>query len=180
MKKLIVLVLTLVTVMSCSMVVFAEEGTVGLDVVTFTTTVPETAYTLEIPASQEIPFGTTATEFGKVRISESQGFLLGKTLKLTVLTAGFTKNNKSVHFDYGFFVTDGEERNGQYLFVNDSTRSSEYIFTPSTEGVLNEYVTIDGLELPYWGMDFSLDSWKEAEPGNYEIEFVFETEVIYQ
>ena len=79
MKKLIAIVLAVLTVLSFSTVAFAEGNTT-----TLTTTVPDATYTLNIPADQEIPFGTEQMGIGNLTVTNSSGFAVGKNLKVAV------------------------------------------------------------------------------------------------
>ena len=74
MKKLLAVVLAMLTVFSFGTVAFAANTT------TLTTTVPDAEYTLNIPADQEIPFGATSTDIGNVTVTNASGFAVGKNL----------------------------------------------------------------------------------------------------
>ena len=78
MKKFIAIALAVLTVLSFSTVAFAADTT------TLTTTVPDATYTLNIPADQEIAFGTIDTDIGSMTVTNSSGFAEGKNLQVSL------------------------------------------------------------------------------------------------
>ena len=83
MKKLTTLLLALALSASLAVPAFAANTT------TLTTTVPAATYTLNIPADQEIPYGSTETNIGNVTVTDSASFAEGKNVEVTVTTSDF-------------------------------------------------------------------------------------------
>ena len=103
MKKIISLILVLVTALSMHTMAFAESTT------TLTTTVPDATYTLNVPANQKIDFGKTEVNIGNVTVSDSNGFAVGKNLKVTITYDAFTSTsvNTTIPFEiknYYFYI----------------------------------------------------------------------------
>ena len=93
MKKAITLALALLMVCSMSVTAFAATTTL-------TTTIPEATYTLNIPANQEIPYGTTEMKIGNVTVTESAGFADGKNLNVTITYEAFSATGISTKIPY--------------------------------------------------------------------------------
>ena len=65
MKKICAILLAVALLASMTIVAFAANTT------TLTTTVPSATYTLNIPADQVIPFGTTKASIGNVTVTDA-------------------------------------------------------------------------------------------------------------
>ena len=83
MKKLIALALAVTLLASMAVTVSAANTT------TLTATVPAAGYTLNIPANQEVNFGTTQADIGNITVTDSAGFAVGKNLQVTVTYDAF-------------------------------------------------------------------------------------------
>ena len=95
MKKNITLALAVLMVASMAIVAFAAESTT-----TLTATVPAATYTLNIPANQEIPFGTTRKSIGNVTVTDAAGFAVGKNLDVTITYDPFSAEGISTQIPY--------------------------------------------------------------------------------
>jgi hypothetical protein len=173
MKKLIALALAVVTAMSCSMMAFAANTT------TLTTTVPGATYTLNIPADQEIPFGKEEVSIGKITVTNSTGFGVGKNLHVTINYDAFVCNNDSVTTTIPytlqlFNTADSEEKliveSGSTVIFkgNSSERVPEYLPSPNESWKnLNDTRII-----------VNSGAWGKAMPGTYSSVITFTTEVV--
>ena len=85
MKKLFAIALAVAMLASMATVVSAVENTT-----TLTTEVPAATYTLNIPADQEVPYGTTRMKIGEVTITDSSNFAVGKNVSVTITYDEFT------------------------------------------------------------------------------------------
>lgn len=72
MKKLLSLVLAMLMVFSMAVVASAESTT------TLTTTVPAATYTLNVPATLDVPFNAEQVAFAVPSVSDASGFAPGK------------------------------------------------------------------------------------------------------
>ena len=97
MKKLLAIAISLSFVCSFSTVALAENTTV------LTTTVPDATYTLNIPADQEIPFGTTSANIGTISVTDSAGFAEGKDLQVTLTYDAFKADGISTTIPYTIY-----------------------------------------------------------------------------
>ena len=77
MKKIFAILLAVTMLASMATVVSAAESTT-----TLSTTVPAATYTLNIPADQEIEFGSSGVIIGNVTITESANFAEGKNVEV--------------------------------------------------------------------------------------------------
>ena len=160
-----------------AVVAFAESTT------TLTTTVPAATYTLNIPADQEIIFGTPSTNIGNVTITGASGFAEGKNLKVTLSYDDFTCPNVSttipLHICAYAESTLGTETN-YYPITSGSSLSflGEYggsvtenaIFIDSTSN--NRYAAQSLL------LDIPTELWDRALSGEYTATITFSTEIV--
>lgn len=178
MKKIIMLVVVLVTALSSSMVVFADSQDVN-----FTVEVPETKYTLQIPASQELTYGEEFSYIGDIAVSESEGFFLGKKLALTISYDSLKNSeNDSAEISYELALgSDTETPNESIasLATNNDDGSYTYYFNPNDEGVVDG-VMMQGsdTELPHTFIVIGRNIWKEAVSGNYTTVINFTSEIV--
>lgn len=94
MKKLIALALAVTLLASMAVTVSAANTT------TLTATVPAAGYTLNIPANQEVNFGTTQADIGNITVTDSAGFAVGKNLQVTVTYDAFSADKISTQIPY--------------------------------------------------------------------------------
>ena len=95
MKRIITLALAVLMVASMATVAFAAESTT-----TLTAKVPAATYTLNIPANQEIPFGTTKASIGNITVTGAAGFATGKNLNVTITYDAFSAEGISTQIPY--------------------------------------------------------------------------------
>ena len=179
MKKLIAILLTMLTVFSCSTAAFAANETV------LTTTVPDATYTLNIPANQEIPFGATSTDIGTITVTDSSGFAEGKDVQVTIEYDDFKADGVSTTIPYyinsfGIYFIYGERN-----WTNKTMESgSSFTFEGKSDGSCNEYYVLG--EKGYSCRDDSkvlevkIDStdWGRALGGDYSSTITFTAEVV--
>lgn len=169
MKKMIALVVALITVLTIPTVAFAANQTV------LTTTVPAATYTLNVPADQEIPFGTTKMDIGELTITNASGFASGKNIEVTFTKTDFTCPNTSttIPFDlvYEFeLVTSSPIRTIIFTGLLDgSVSNSFYVGNTSTPGKGNGNLLTLSAESADWG---------KALGGEYTATITFTAEVV--
>lgn len=174
MKKIIAIVLAMMTVFSYATIAFAENAT------TFTTTVPGVEYTLNIPESQEIPFGTDRKELTVPTVTNATGFAEGKDLKVTVdypkddeWYGSFTSEDVSTKIRFGMGWSNengGDELDYLYYKGQTDGTTEEKPFYVLPSGTVEYVESI----LIY----FCTQDWYTALPGDYSATITFTAEVV--
>lgn len=180
MKKVITLALALLMVCSMSVTAFAATTTL-------TTTVPEATYTLNIPANQEIPFGTTEIKIGNVTVTESAGFAEGKNLDVTITYEPFSATGISTKIPYTlslYAASTSSSKEATEELVSGATIS----FMGKNDGTTAEKTTIK-TKAPTSGNPTTADvtdilfyavseDWGKALAGEYTATITFTAEVV--
>lgn len=174
MKKILSLVLSMLLLCSLSTQAFAASTS------TLSTTVPAATYTLEIPANQDIPFGTTSIDLGTFGVSESSGFATGKNLKVTVEYDAFKSSAAETEIPYVISlrrdVVSAEED-----LVMDLASGSSLTFLGRANGTVAENVFLDApaplLTDALW-LSANSEDWGKALAGDYTTTIIFTTEVV--
>ena len=126
MKKSLTLLLAATMIISMATIASAASTT------TLTTTVPAATYTLNIPADQEINYGTTETDIGFVTVTNSSGFAKGKNLQVTVTYTPFSNNELSTNIPYTLVI-----KNTNYDTPSKTLNSGDsVIFRGETSGIV--------------------------------------------
>lgn len=187
MKKLISL--TLVIALLASMVVSASAASTT----TLTATVPAASYTLNIPANQEVPFGTTQADIGNITVTNAEGFAVGKNLKVTVTYDAFRADGISTQIPYklSLYAAGSEENTGASAYhsaTKEMPSGSALMFLGSSSGAVAEniklestYVTTSGTKIiPVTSIRFNALSkdWGKALAGQYTSIITFTSEVV--
>lgn len=173
MKKLFAIALSLSLVCSFSTVALAADTTV------LTTTVPDATYTLNIPADQEIPFGATETNIGKVTVTESAGFAEGKDLQVTLAYDAFKSDGVSTTIPY---VVHKASESSEMPVKEPVNSGDSLIFRGSSNGVVEQDFEF---ESPYYDLTekhletiISSEDWGKALAGEYSSTITFTAEVV--
>ena len=173
MKRIIAIVLAVLTVFAFSSVALAEGNTT-----TLTTTVPDATYTLNIPADQEIAFGATDTAIGNITTSDSSGFAEGKNLQVTMTFDAFRSEDTSTTIPFKI---------RPYVGVSYSSPLSSggmLIFNGNTDGTTSEYPYAayahdsDDATITSLNVTISSTDWGKALPGEYSSTITFTAEVV--
>lgn len=190
MKKLFALALAVVMVASMSTVAFAAESTT-----TLTATVPAASYTLNIPANQEIPFGTTQADIGNITVTDASGFAVGKNLEVTISYDAFTSDGISTQIPYtlSLYAAGSEESTGSSAYHSakkDLPSGSSILFAGNASGAVAEliklessYVTTSGAKMiPVTSIRFNAlsEDWGKALAGEYTSTITFTAEVVVE
>ena len=190
MKKLFALTLAVIMVMSMTTVALAAESTT-----TLSATVPAATYTLNIPANQEIPFGTTQADIGNVTVTDAAGFAVGKNLEVTVTYDAFTANGISTQIPYSLSLyaagSEGSTGSSAYHSAKEELPSgSALLFSGNTSGSVAEtikleadYVTTSGTKMiPVTSIRFNAlsEDWGKALAGEYTSTITFTAEVVVE
>ena len=190
MKKLFALALAVIMVTSMTTVAFAAESTT-----TLTATVPAAPYTLNIPANQEIPFGTTQADIGNITVTDAAGFAVGKNLEVTVSYNAFTAEGISTQIPYSLtmYAAGSEESTGGSAYhsaTKELPSGSALLFSGNTSGAVAEnikletsYVTTSGTKMiPVTSIRFNAlsEDWGKALAGEYTSTITFTAEVVVE
>lgn len=182
MKKVITLALAMLMVCSMSVTAFATTTTL-------TTTVPEATYTLNIPANQEIPFGTTSTSIGNITVTDSAGFAIGKNLNVTITYDVFSAEGISTQIPYtlNLFAEAKESSynpDAELALPSGTTITFEGKANGSTvEAIMLECIASGGSVLEIVSatdLYFKANSedWGKALAGEYSTTITFTAEVV--
>ena len=170
MKKLFAIALSLSLVCSFSTVALAENTTV------LTTTVPDATYTLNIPADQEIPFGTTEKDIGAVTVTNGSGFAVGKNLKVTVNFNAFSCENVLTTIPFHLRLWNSKDVSWKDLASGDS-----FVFKGQSDGTTKEEAfieSVNGLYGPIERFQAGSEDWGKALAGEYSSTITFTAEVV--
>ena len=177
-RKVISLLLALVATVMVALPVYAENTT------TLTTTVPEAAYTLNIPANQEITFGRTSTGIGNVTVTDSSGFAEGKNLEVTVTYDEFTSESVSTKIPFRLNAHYSKQTSASSYDTNNVTlyTNSKLTFKGSKTGAVTEQAGPDGSSRYVNAIYVCIDSsdWGKALAGTYTATITFTAEVVVE
>ena len=173
MKKLIAIAMALTLCCSCITIASAADAT------TLTTTVPDATYTLNIPADQEIPFGETVTNIGKITVTNSAGFADGKDLQITLTYDAFKADGVSTTIPY----TVHKASESSEMPVKEPVSSgNSLIFRGASNGTVDQDFEF---ESPYYDLSekhletiISSEDWGKAVAGDYSSTITFTAEVV--
>lgn len=178
MKKLFALLLAVMLIASMAVAVSAESTT------TLTTTVPAATYTLNIPADQEIPFGTTGLSIGNLSVTNATGFAEGKNLKVTMTYDAFSCEDTSTTIPFDVAVSINEYWNDATAsFRKDITSGGSVTFFGLEDGTTNTFVMHDkesSNEYKYFQIHVNSTDWGKALAGDYAATITFTAEVVVE
>ena len=167
MKKLLALALAVMMVASMATVVSAESTT------TLTTTVPSATYTLNIPANQEIPFGTTRVSIGNVTVTDAAGFAVGKNLDVTITYDAFTAEGISTKIPYALSLSGN---NSTYKAI---ASGDVVTFEGKANGTVAETLTVkDDYTAVCLLFTAESEDWGKALAGEYTSIITFTAKVV--
>lgn len=169
MKKIVSILLVLVTVLSMGTMAFADGTT------TLTTTVPDATYTLNIPADQTVEFNTTKHTLTIPKVTDASGFAVGKNISVTVSKTDFVCEGVSTTIPYELCV---------YSVQNSKTYTSEMkevIFFGDKNQAVGDAMALFG-EVTYEVMgsylQFEESDWGKALGGDYTATITFTSEIV--
>ena len=169
MKKLFAILLVAALLIPMATVVSAANTT------TLTTTVPAAAYTLNIPANQEIPFGATSTSIGNVTVSNSSGFAEGKNLAVTVTYTAFESENVTTTIPFLLYTYTKPT-------LNPLNSGNSLVFLGQSSGMVTESAqkaTSEGaIAITDLRLQVNSDDWGKALAGDYSATITFTAEVV--
>ena len=187
MKKLISLALAVTLFASMALSVSAESTT------TLTATVPAASYTLNIPANQEIPYGTTQADIGNITVTNSEGFAVGKNLEVTVTYDAFTAEGISTKIPYTLSLYAEESKGNDNKYNSASkplTPDTTIVFEGKSNATVTEIIKLDttyaqgggALKIPVTSIRFkaSSEDWGKALAGEYTSTITFTAEVVVE
>lgn len=188
MKKLIALALAVMLLASMAVSVSAESTT------TLTATVPAASYTLNIPANQEIPFGTTRQSIGNVTVTDASGFAVGKNLDVTITYDTFAASETTTQIPYTLSLYAAERTTTVGGEVDPATQDlpsgTSFVFNGKADGTLEEVIrlaadytnTSGSTTSPVTDIYFNAKSedWGKALAGEYTTTITFTAEVVVE
>jgi len=171
MKKLTALLLAVMLVASMAVVASAESTT------TLTTTVPAATYTLNIPADQEIPFGTTDLNIGELSVTNASGFAVGKNLAVTLNYDTFKCETTSTTIPFNVIITNANTYGEKPI-----ASGSSVTFLGKEDGSTYEYVQCESNVPDCKKFFITMDSqdWGKALAGDYTATITFTAEVVVE
>lgn len=186
MKKLFALALAVIMVTSTTTVAFAAESTT-----TLTATVPAATYTLNIPANQEIPFGTTQADIGNITVTDATGFAVGKNLEVTISYDAFKADGVSTTIPYTLSLFASSSSSNIYDATKAINSGSVVTFAGKTNGTVEEKLELDTVymqggsttpKLPVSSIRFKAlsEDWGKALAGEYTSTITFTAEVVVE
>jgi len=174
MKKLTALLLAVMLVASMVVAVSAESTT------TLTTTVPAATYTLNIPADQEIPFGTTEQSIGTVSVSGSSGFAVGKDLEVKVTWSDFKSESLSTQIPFTLKMVGKQVGGASAGSSSEQKMTNGYImsFRGLSTGKVKQYPGDNISEYDSLSILVNSVDWGKALGGEYTATITFTAEVV--
>ena len=161
MRKITTILLALLLVAVMPLTAFASQTT------ELTTTVPAATYTLIVPASQTVTYGSTETSIGSVSVENAANFASGKNLIVTINYTPFTSESVSTTIPYVL--------NFNALYVGTADHEVHSGGTISFSGTSD-----GGLENNYGSAYITMKSsdWGKALAGEYRSVITFTSEVV--
>lgn len=189
MKKFISLALAIALLASMAVSASAASTT------TLTATVPAASYTLNIPANQEIPFGTTQADIGNITVTDAEGFAVGKNLEVTVTYDALSADDISTQIPYSLslYAAGSDESTGASAYhsaTKEIPSGSALLFSGNASGSVAEnikletnYVTASGTKMiPVTSVRFKAlsEDWGKALASQYTSTITFTAEVVVE
>ena len=171
MKKIFAVLLAVMMVASMATVASAAENTT-----TLTTTVPAATYTLNIPADQEIAYGSGTTDIGTVTVTESNGFAVDKNLKVTIAWEPFKSDSVATTIPFSVKANNTNKS-------SDTLRNGASIIFEGGygNGVSEDARSIDGINLiESFSVVVAYEDWGKALAGEYTATITFTAEVVVE
>lgn len=182
MKKLIAIVIAVLTVFSFTTVAFAENTT------TLTTTVPDAEYTLNIPADQTVTFGTEKITIPVPTVSNTSGFAEGKNLQVDFTYTNFTCPDTTtiipiediVYSTSSSDISDLSSFTRHTLIYKGSSQGkleNNACTIAHVSGTANDYI-ISSYTLRTLVAKVDSEDWGKALAGEYTATITFTAEVV--
>ncbi len=134
-----------------------------------TTTVPDSSYRLQIPATVSAAYGYNHTSFDSPRVSQATGFSETKNLEITMTWDNFVHTTSGSTLAYTVdawsdsqndFVELGQNYVFKYEGQSDGSLSESAVF--AEESTDSNKVYFNQL-----GIGVTPEGWRNAEPGDY-------------
>lgn len=174
MKKMFAILLAVMMLASMATIASAESTT------TLTTTVPAATYTLNIPADQEIPFGTEKMDIGSLSVTNASGFAEGKNLSVTLTYDAFKSESTTTTIPFEIAIANLPSMAKNYKTASGSS----VIFYGKNDGSTDEYTqsttsTTDP-DLKCTVIMINSADWGKALAGEYTATITFTAEVVVE
>ena len=170
MKKVLAIIMALVMMVPFASVAFAADTTL-------TTTVPEAAYTLNIPADQTIKFGATTTEIGVPTVTDTSGFADGKNLKVTLTYAPFSSTTTDSTIPFTIKFNDSDRGEYEYIYSSNSLTFLGYSNGTTSELPCYKY-NYSMLNYDKCFINIESRTWGRALAGDYKATITYTAEVV--
>ena len=171
MKKIVSIILVLVTVLSMGTMAFAESTTV------LTTTVPDATYTLNIPADMEIAYNTTSKQIGHITVTDSQYFAEGKNVEVTITYSAFKSETVTTTIPFELeYTSDGTNR------IGEIPSGSSIVFDGKSNGTVNEKAIgyDEDHRLSLLRVSILSSDWGKALSGDYAATITFTSKIVVE
>lgn len=168
MKKLLAIVLAVLSAFSMTAVAYAENTTL-------TTTVPDATYTLNIPADQDIDYRATSVNIGNVTVTNGANFAESKNVKVVVTYSEFTSKTVSTTIPFSLYTVDSKGN------VDVCQSGKAYTFEGKADGSISEKAYNPAFSSAYisdFRVTIAAASWGKALGGDYSATITFSAEVV--
>lgn len=181
MKKIVSILLVLVTVLSMGTMAFADGTT------TLTTTVPAATYTLNIPADQTIAFGATSTNIGSIYVTNASGFSVGKNLSVSVVYSSFASESTNTTIPFTIHLASSKVGDGDKVTKYDVASGEKLVFLGTANNDVNKFHRLDPdtnsvafRECDETYVNVRSSDWGKALGGDYTATITFTSEVVVE
>ena len=177
MKKLIVMLLSVLLVFSLSVMALADGTT------TLTTNVPTANYTLSIPAGTAIAYGKEDNTIGTITVEDAENFAEGKNIEVTVTYTAFKnaaandsipiRMEASYYFNSSDSYTQKLDSGTVLTFKGNASGTVDKLAAADNGGAETSKATLEGLHVLIDSAD-----WGKASAGDYTATITFTSEVV--
>lgn len=173
MKQLFSLALAILMVFSTAVVASAESTT------TLTTTVPAASYTLNVPATQEIPYNAEKVALAVPTVSDASGFAEGKNLRVNFSYGALSSPNVNTTIPYT--ITYETSPNQIYSFSDNVLvfrGESDGGVSDAYPGQSNGLAIITNGDIYHLYINIKGSDWGKALGGDYTSIITYTAEVV--
>lgn len=169
------------------MLVASSTPAVFAETTTLTTTVPTASYTLNIPANQEIEYGSTNTKIGNVTVTDGKNFAEGKNVEVTINYTSFTSEDTTTTINYALDGYGILNRTQQTYASKRLSNGSKLVFKGTSNGAVTSQTNLActlstgetyTVAMEYISVVISSTSWGKASAGNYSSVITFSSEIV--
>lgn len=170
--------------LACALLALAMPCALADGTTTLTTTVPASAtYTLNIPADQNIEFGTLSTELTVPYITQASGFAAGKNVQVTMTYTDFTSKDVDttlpVSISGKYSVWNSNYREYDTYYVPLAKSGSTLLYKGESSGGVGDHIyQTENKTVEFEKLRVSISGWGSALGGDYSSTITFTSKVI--